>query len=274
MRRIWLLSLPRRRSRAGRRARKLTNAGPHDAGTHDAGARDGGPQITCATSAPRVDQGYGGGAIDGRLVVFAVDDHGDPLANATVLVRGADLEVLATTDATGCAEIEVASGPVEVHVMMIGRRYVSWRSLSARELTVELRSIVWPRPTSTLSSAPDAKLRCAPSVRYFPPRPRLDRTGTNPADALDRTTGFPEPPTRVAARWLIPKRPRTILQRVIAFMDTCVRLLPTRQATDSTTASTEKAWHPLGRDPCQPTVRRPARAPEAAADLRLHALSG
>lgn len=125
------------------------DAGPEDGGSteRDGGVdlRDGGPPITCAASSPRREQGYGGGAIDGRIVVFAIDDRGAPLAGATVLVRGATVDAMETTDAEGCAQIDVASGPVDVHVLMNGRRYVSWQAISARELTVELRDVIWTR---------------------------------------------------------------------------------------------------------------------------------
>ncbi len=117
-----------------------------DAGSSDAGFEDAGPRYGCAMSAPRAGQGYGGGPIEGRVVVFAVDERGAPLPGATVIAGGAT----ATTDAEGCAQLDVAAGPVDVHVLMNGRRYVTWQAVPARELTVELRPVVWDRPTAAL----------------------------------------------------------------------------------------------------------------------------
>lgn len=114
----------------------------------------------------------------------------------------------------------------------------------------------------------DAPHRRGPSTTG----PRLDRTGTNPAHALDRTTGPPEPPTRPAARCVIPNGPRThssTRRRVHGY----VRSEPFNSPpATAKTPPTEPARHAIGRDPCRPRACRSPRVPEAAAELRLDVL--
>lgn len=79
--------------------------------------------------------GVRGGAIDGQLVVFAIDDvTRTPIAGATVTVGS----MHATTDASGIATVSGVMGAQSVVVTADGHVPQLWVGIAGRELTVDL----------------------------------------------------------------------------------------------------------------------------------------
>jgi hypothetical protein len=79
--------------------------------------------------------GIRGGAIDGQLVVFAIDDlTRTPIAGATVTVGS----LHATTDASGIATVLGVMGAQSVVVTADGHVPQLWVGIAGRELTVDL----------------------------------------------------------------------------------------------------------------------------------------
>lgn len=116
---------------------------PRDAGPErDAGPRDGGLVEETCDVGPLAELGYGGGAIAGSLYVHvraAADDS--PVFGATVIVQGAGTEEIKTTNSMGCAPFDIASGPVDVHIMADDFTWFSQIGLPAQNMTVALTPI-------------------------------------------------------------------------------------------------------------------------------------
>jgi len=99
--------------------------------------------------------GTAGGAIDGVMTVFVLDDDNKPIQGAIVMVK-AGAEVLSEkTDDDGRIDVwgDGLSGATDVHIFANGYRYISVFGINASVFTVDLDSTDKPmEPAATITT--------------------------------------------------------------------------------------------------------------------------
>lgn len=115
-------------------------------GAPDGGGDGGGP----VAGQPTPGGGVTGGAIDGALTVFAIDEADAAVAGAAVQVGG----LQSTTDADGRARFEdsTLSGPQTVTASAAGRAAATWIGVAADEVTLVLSPRTRPAVVTATAS--------------------------------------------------------------------------------------------------------------------------